>query len=193
MVILLVEVKVIQKHDISKYNAQISSDNSTLNKVPDLNAILKINDAIHVLPTLYDSRPDVTRLSNYLSLITPANISLTSLTLNFTANTLSIAGNANSIDTINTFVDTLKFCEYTINSGTTNPLAFNQVVLSNYSYSPSSPTGQSFSITAGFSPVIFSAKDTNVKLVVPNQITTRSDLDQPTDLFGTSSTNTNGS
>lgn len=192
-VLLMIEVKVIQKHQISKYNAQISSENIALNKVPDLNSILKINDAIQVLPTLYNSRPDATRLAGYLSLITPADVSLTSFNINFSADTVSVSGNADSIDTINTFVDTLKFCEYTTDNGATNANAFNQVILSNYSYVPSSATGQSFSITAGFSPVIFAAKDTNVKLVVPNKITTRSDIDQPTDLFGTSSTNNNGS
>jgi len=192
-VLLLVEVKVIQKHQISKYNSQITSDNIALNQVPDLNSILKINDAIQVLPSLYESRPDATRLSGYLSLITPAQISLTSLNINFSVDTVSISGNANSIDTINTFVDTLKFCEFTTNGGTTNSPAFNQVVLSNYSYVPSSVTGQSFSITAGFSPVIFATKDTNVKLIVPNKITTRSDVDQPTNLFGATSTINNGS
>jgi Tfp pilus assembly protein PilN len=192
-VVLLVEVKVIQKHQISKYNSQIISDNIALNKVPDLNSILKINDAIQVLPSLYESRPDATRLSSYLSLITPAQISLTSLNINFSADTVSISGNANSINTINTFIDTLKFCEYTTSSGSADSPAFNQVVLSNYSYVPSSVTGQSFSITAGFSPVIFATKDTNVQLIVPNKITTRSDVDQPADLFGNSLTNNNGS
>jgi hypothetical protein len=190
---LLVEVKVIQKHEIAKYNNQITSDNSSLNQVPDLNSILKINDAIQVLPSLYNSRPDVTRLSGYLAAITPAQISLASLNMNFTANTLSISGNADSINTIDTFVDTLKFCEYTLGSGTTDYPAFSNVVLANYSYSPSAVAGQSFSITADFSPEIFATKDSNVKLIVPNKITTRSDLDQPTNLFGTQTTNTSGS
>lgn len=192
-VLLLLEVKVIQKHDIQKYNAEISTQNATLNQVPDLNAVLKINDAIQVLPTLYNGRPDVTRLPGYLSLITPANISLTSISLDFSTNSINISGDADSIDTINTFVDTLKFCEYTINSGTTDLPAFSQVDLASYSYNPASTSGQSFSVTADFSPVIFSSKETSVQLVVPNKITTRSDLDQPTNLFGTSSINSNGS
>jgi hypothetical protein len=192
-IILFVEVKVIQKNHINKYNIQISSDNSSLNKIPDLNSVLKINDAIQVLPTLYNSRPDVTRLSGYLALITPAQISLNSLNLNFSTNTFNISGSANSIDSINTFVDTLKFCEYSLGNSTSNQLAFSKVVLSNYSYVPTSINGQNFSITAVFEPEIFATKDPNVKLIVPNKITTRSNLDQPTNLFNEQTTNVNGS
>jgi Tfp pilus assembly protein PilN len=186
-VALFVEVKFIQKNDINKFNSQITADDSSLNKIPDLNSILKINDAIQILPSLYSSRPDVTRLAGYLASITPAKVSISSLTLDFKANTFNLNGTADNINTINTFVDTLKFCEYTI-SGTGNSLAFSNVVLSNYSYVPGSTTGQNFSVVADFNPVIFNTKDTSVQLVVPSKITTRSNIDQPSNLF-----NSNGS
>jgi len=183
MIGFFLEVKVAQKNDIAKYNSQITADNSALNKIPDLNAVLKINDAIQALPSLYNSRPDVTRLSGYLSLITPADVSIQTLGLNFSNNTLNISGVANSIDAINTVVDTLKFCEYSTASSTTNQLAFSKVVLASYVYSASSTTGQTFSITADFAPQIFATSTANVSLIVPNKITTRSAVDQPTELF----------
>jgi Tfp pilus assembly protein PilN len=181
-VLLFVEVKVVQKNNINSYNSQISVKDKTLNQVPDLNSILKINDAIQILPSLYTSRPDVTRLPGYLALITPANVSITSMTLDFKANSVNINGTADSINTINTFVDTLKFCEFSVNSGTQS-LAFSNVDLSNYSFVPGSTTGQTFTVIADFNPIIFAAKDTSVKLIVPNKITTRSDVDQPANLF----------
>jgi len=184
---LFLEVKVVQKNNINKYDSQITSDDSALNRVPDLSAILKINDAIKVLPSLYDSRPDTTRLSNYLALVTPANVSIQSLNLNFTTNSFSLSGNADSINTINTFVDTLKFCKYQVGGSSTSSLAFNQVVLSSYSYSASSTSGQVFSITGNFSPQIFATSEQDVSLIVPSQITTRSDIDQPAALFKSSS------
>ena len=67
-ILLYMEVKVYQPNNISKYNNQISQSSAKLNSTPDLNQILKINDAIQVLPSLYNSKPDVTRLAGYLSL-----------------------------------------------------------------------------------------------------------------------------
>ena len=180
--LLFVEVKVVQKNNINSNNSQISVKDNALNKVPDLNSILKINDAIQVLPSLYTSRPDVTRLPGYLALITPANISITSMTLDFKANTVNINGKADSINTINAFVDTLKFCEYSV-SGGPQSLAFSNVDLSNYSFVPGSTTGQLFTVIADFNPNIFAAKNSSVQLIVPNKITTRSDVDQPANLF----------
>lgn len=180
--VLFVEVKIVQKNNITSYNSQISIKDNALNKVPDLNSILKINDAIQVLPSLYTSRADVTRLPGYLALITPANVSITSLTLDFKANTIIINGKADSINTINTFVDTLKFSEYSIDDGTQS-LAFTNVDLSNYSFVPGSSAGQNFTVMADFSSNLFAAKNTSVKLIVPNKITTRSDVDQPANLF----------
>jgi hypothetical protein len=189
---LFAEVKIVQKNSISQNNTQISLKNTALNKQTYFNAILKINDAIKILPSLYDSRPDITRLSGYLSLITPAQVSISNLSLNFSTDTFQLSGTADSINTINTFVDTLKFCEYNIDNNSTNKLAFSKVVLSSYAYSPTSTTGESFSVTANFDANIFNAKDTDVQLVVPSQITTRSNIDQPSDLFVTQPSKVNG-
>ena len=185
-ILLYAEVKIFQPNNISKYNNQIAQSHSKLNAVPDLDQILKINNAIQVLPSLYNTRPDVTRLSGYLSLITPSSISISELGLNFGTNQLNITGTADSIDTINTFVDTLKFCQFITSADSTDQNAFSQVVLSSYAYSPGSSTGQEFSVTAQFSPQIFSTSTTGVQLIVPNKITTRSNIDQPTALFDNS-------
>jgi hypothetical protein len=188
-VLLYMEVKVYQPNDISKNNNQISQSTSTLNSTPSLNQILKINDAIQVLPTLYNSKPDITRLSGYLSSITPSTVSINNLDLDFSTYGLTMSGTADSIDTINTFIDTLKFCQYTTATDSTGQLAFSKVVLSSYAYAPDSTTGQNFSVTAQFAPQIFDTSVSNVQLVVPNKITTRSDLDQPTALFNTVQSN----
>ena len=187
MIGLFIEVKIIQGNNISKNSGQITNNIATLNKVSGLNSILKINDTIKALPLLYNSRPDVTRLSGYLSLITPANVSIKTLSLNFTTNTINLSGSANNIGSINTFVDTLKFCEYTTSNLTSNQLAFSKVVLSSYSYSPASTTNQNFSVSAFFVPQIFATNVSGVQLIVPNKITTRSAVDQPTALFNTQS------
>jgi hypothetical protein len=181
--LLFIEVKLIQQKSILNNNTQISSDLGSLNKVTDFNQILKINNAISILPSLYNNRPDVTRLSGYLALITPSTVSIKSLQLNFATDAFDFSGTADSIQTINTFVDTLKFSEFTVGSSTTQQLAFSKVVLTNYSYSSSSTTSEDFSVIAVFSPKIFATNVSGIQLTVPNKITTRSNIDQPTALF----------
>ncbi|HUC95907.1 MAG TPA: hypothetical protein VMR76_03045 [Candidatus Saccharimonadia bacterium] len=181
--LLLIETKVLQKHNINNYNTQITSGVTKLNKTSNLNAVLKINDAIKTLPSLYDSRPVASQLPSYLSKITPADVSITSINLDFGAHTIVISGSASSITAINTFADTLKFCQYINGTSSAEPLAFSDVVLSSFSFSSNSTSGQGYSITANFDPAIFDAKNTDLTLNVKNQITTRSEVNQPADLF----------
>lgn len=180
---LFIEVKFLQQKSISSNNKKISSGLSSLNKVTDFNQILKINNAIGILPSLYSNRPDVTRLASYLALITPSTVSIKSLQLNFATDAFNFNGTADSIQTINTFVDTLKFCEFTIGASNQQKPAFSKVVLADYNYSSASSTTEDFTVNAVFSPQIFATNISGVQLIVPNKITTRSNIDQPTALF----------
>jgi hypothetical protein len=141
------------------------------------------------LPSLYEGRPAATELLPFINQLTPAAATISSLNLNFAGvavDTASIEGNADSLSTINTFVDTLKFTNYTAGSSKSSANAFSNVVLSSFAVT-TTPPGVSYTITFSFDPLIFD--ETNqATLSVPNIITTRSITQQPTDLFlGTSS------
>jgi len=137
------------------------------------------------LPALYQARPATTELLPFVNQLTPATATISSLNVSFTADTGSIQGNADSLSTINTFVDTLKFTTYTTGSSKgTN--AFSNVVLSTFAVT-TTPPGVSYTISFSYDPLIFNEANP-ATLSVPNIITTRSITQQPTDLFlGTSS------
>ena len=181
MLILLIFVKLVQTHHISDLNNQINSDTATLKNTQNLSKILTIQNQINALPTLANQKPVVSRLFTYISEITPVQATISQLNLNFQTNTITISGSADSLATVNKFVDTLEFSTYQLSSNGSASDAFSSVVLSNFGYDTT--VGASYEITANFTPAIFSNLNDLSSLNVPNLITTRSQLDQPTLLF----------
>lgn len=189
--LLFLSVRVVQARHVTSLNNQISSTTATLKNTPNLNQILTIQNQLSALTSLHDKKPVASRLSGYISQLTPATVTISQLEVDFTKNTIQITGTADSLATINQYVDTLKFSTFTVGNSSTSQKAFPSVALTQFGYSTAN--GASYVILANFDPLIFSGT-TNVKLNVPTLVTTRSELDQPTNLFqpqpSTSSTST---
>lgn len=177
-VLLIGTVDVFQKKSLSDLNHDISTYKSQLQNTPNLNKILTVQNQLQVLTSLHDQKPAATRLFGYLQQLTPADASISQFNIDYTQNTVSITGDANSLDVVNAFTDTLKFTTYKKSDGT-SANAFSAVVLSQFSRNSS---GATYTITASFDPAIFDSAN-NVTLTVPNIISTRSIVEQPTDLF----------
>jgi hypothetical protein len=101
------------------------------------------------------------------------------MTTDNTQNTMTISGDAPSLDVVNTFVDGLKFTKYSVDGSADSKNAFSNVVLSNFGRSNQ---GATYTITLAFDPVIFSNSN-KVTLNVPDIVTTRSVIEQPSALF----------
>ena len=191
-IVLLLVVGVWQKKSISDLNSDIKRYNNQLKSTSDLDKILTVQNQLRSLNGLHDKKPDVSRLFGYLEQVTPANASITKMDIDYEKNTISVSGSAQSLEVVNTYVDTLKFTEYKITGGegkTNNTKkAFADVVLSNFGRAEAT----TYTIEASFDPVIFSQLS-DVELTVPQKTTTRSTTEQPTDLFtqDTSSETTN--
>jgi hypothetical protein len=186
-VILYVYVSIIQKNHIKNLSNQITSSTQQITSNSNLNKILTIQNQLESLPSLYNGRPATTQLLPFVNQLTPSKATISTLAVNFVQDSGSIAGNADSLATVNTFVDTLKFTTFTAGSikGTN---AFSGVVLTSFAQT-TTPVGFSYSIAFSYNPEIFN-ESAQATLSVPNQITTRSITQQPTDLFlGTSSGN----
>lgn len=186
-ILLIGTVDVFQKKTLSDLNDNISTYEHQLQNTPNLNRILTVQNQLQVLTSLHNNKPAASRLFGFLQQLTPSSVTISQFNIDYTQNTISITGNADSLDTVNSFTDTLKFTTYKKDGAKTN--AFNSVVLSQFSRSTS---GATYTITANFDPNIFNSAN-NVTLTVPNIISTRSVLEQPTDLFSTGPTATNTS
>jgi Tfp pilus assembly protein PilN len=186
-ILLFLFVDFAQKKHLSDINTDIKTNSSKLASNSNLNKILTIQNQIGALPALETQDPAVDRLFNYVTELTPAQATISSLNADFTQNTLSLTGGADSLATVNQFVDALKFTTYKTATVTTDTPAFSTVVLSSFGYSQagSSVKPANYTITLAFDPVIF-GNASPVTLTVPKITTTRSITGQPTDLFQSS-------
>lgn len=182
---LFLSVQVFQKKNLNDINKDIAAATDSLKKEPDLNKVLTIQNQLKSLPGLQEQKPVVSRLFPYLAAVTPARINIGDLEVNFTENTMKITGTADSLQSVNKFVDTLKFTTYAIKpeDGSPPPAStekpFSSVVLSDFTRTDKEAT---YTITLSYNPVIFDSAS-NVALTVPKIISTRSETEKPTELF----------
>ena len=183
----------IQKYEINNLNTKIINYSHQIKSNTNLNKVLTIQNQLNSLPTLDSQAPATSRIFSFMSQLTPVNATISDLNINYSNSTMTITGGADSLSTVNQFIDTLKFTKYqapTVKSA----LAFSAIILSSFSYSSSSSSSTvpaTYSITLNFDPTIFNNSD-NVTLNVPSQVTTRSILNQPINLFKANTTSTKG-
>ena len=110
-------------------------------------------------------------------------MAIASVEVDFTAKTMKIQGSSDSISNVNTYVDTLKFTDFTAKQDTQTldpKKAFPSVVLSNFG---KDDKGASYELNITYDPLIFDGTY-NVDLKVPaGKITTRSETEKPEPLF----------
>ncbi len=181
---LILFVDVYQKTHLSSLNQQVSATSSKLNSNTNLNKILTVQNQLNTLPALESQTPKVSRIFGDLQTLTPINATISTFNADFTQNTITISGSADSLKTVNQYVDILEAAQYSVKyyqGGTkTNQPAFSAVDLSSFSYSNSNNSGQpaSYTITMNFDPTLFTSTG-HVTIQVPNEVATRSIQDQP--------------
>jgi hypothetical protein len=193
-VLLFSVVNVAQKQHLKHLQSDIDASKKELQAKPDLAKILTIQNQLNSLPALHQQKPVATRAFTYIQQLTPQNVSISSFTVNFTDQTVKIEGSADTLSSINTFADTLKFTNYTLtdtqntgtNNGTSEPtLAFSDVVLSSFDVAKTSQDKKkaiTYTITLKYKSEIFSG-DKDAKLQVTNKITSRSETEKPSAVF----------
>lgn len=160
---------------MNNLNEDIARDSQKLQSIEGLDRILTVQNQLNKLTELHDAKPVASRLKTYIPQITPAQISYASIDIDLTAGTMNFTGSADSLKTINQFVDTLKFTKYTVVDSEEQKNAFTEVVLATFG---KDDKGASYIVNLKFDPAIFSSQS-QVELVVPNIVTTRSATEKP--------------
>lgn len=180
MVTLISIVFGVQRKSINDLSNDINTASSELEGTKDLTKMLTVQNQLKALPDLHEAKPVVSRIFNYITQSTPTAASISRLNADFTLQTVTISGATDTLETVNTFTDTLKFTTYhTKSAPKEEKQAFSSVVLSAFGRDSK---GATYTITFEFDPAIFSEAD-EVTLTVPNKITTRSQTEQPSALF----------
>lgn len=194
---LFLVVNVAQKQHLSNLDKDITKSKNELKAKPELAKILTIQNQLNSLTDLHNSKPVASRVFGYVQQLTPQNVSIATYTVNFKDQTIKIEGSADSLASVNTFTDTLKFTNFVVsdpsqptNSTSQPALAFSDVVLATFSVASSSAQNKAkpanYSITLKYKSDIFSSNK-DVKLQVANKITTRSETEKPGTIFESNS------
>lgn len=179
LIMLFVGVQVVQKKHSRDLSSDIKAESGKLESTADLNKILTIQNQLNSLTGLHDKKPVVTRLFNNIKQVTPTNVGIATLNIDFELQTMSITGAADAISTVNQFVDTLKFTTYKL-ADNTEGKAFSEVVLAGFG---KDDKGASYQINLKFDPKIYDSVSDVVLNIPSGKITTRSQTEKPDSLF----------
>lgn len=182
--ILFIIVFGWQNNNLKTLDKNIKTYANDLRSEKDINKVLTVQNQLSSIDTLHTQKPDVARVFEYLTQVTPSKITVATLSVDFVTPVFSVTGQASSLEEVNKYVDTLKFT--TINnkseesSDGEGEKAFSQVVLSAYSLDSQ---GASFTITLVYEAKIFDSSEADLILTVPQITSTRSETERPTGLF----------
>lgn len=186
LLLLLLSVDGLQKKHLKDLSSDINSESSKLQKEPDINKILTVQNQLESLTDLHSQKPAASRLFSYMIELTPSKVNMTDMKVDFTAQTISITGTSDSLSNVNKYIDTLKAATYTSDANPDQSLpAFSNIVLSSFdldtdTHDPSQSAN--YSITAAYDKNIFDITQ-DIDISVPNNVPTHSLSASSTDLF----------
>ncbi|MEX2006749.1 MAG: PilN domain-containing protein [Candidatus Saccharimonadales bacterium] len=172
--LLLAYTGAVQRKQLSDADKNIAAKTTELKAIPEIEKVLTVQNQLQTLSTLHADKHVTSRVFDYLSQVTPAQVSLSRLSLDFATNVMMVEGSANSQASVNQFIDTLKFTKYKVGEAGQEGTAFPSVIESSFSIVP---PNVSYSLTVSFDPELFIGSQGAPTLQVPSRITTHSSLD----------------
>lgn len=108
-------VNVVQKDTLRDIQKDIDKNRLDLRSIPNLSKILTVQNQLGALTALHESKPVSSRIFGYLSQLTPAQVNLDKLTVEFSeAGKMTIGGTAPNLDSVYVYTDTLKATRYRV-------------------------------------------------------------------------------
>lgn len=170
----------VQGAQILKSNKDIQTSKDAINKQNQkvsIDKILTVQNQLNSLDALHANKPILSRAFSYLTKLVPTQAPISKLSITTAASqTISIQGRTDTVESVNKFVDTLKFSLYKADASTEGVPAFSNVVLGSFSRDKD---GATYSISMEYNKVIFDVANDGIGLIVPRKTTTRSELERP--------------
>lgn len=164
-----------QKAHMKNLTEDIDKKEQDIRAIGDIDKILTIQNQLNSLQAIHETKPETSRAFDFFTQLTPAQATITSANIDFATSTMKITGGANTLSTVNQYVDTLKFVKYTTPEASDIETQVFSSVVTDLNRSKDIIT---YSITAVFDPTIFLNTKTII-LRVPDTVTTRSVLNSP--------------
>lgn len=183
LTVLLLVISTIQKARLSSLSDSIKSDISKLQEKPQIDEILTVQNQLKSLTGLHTQKPAVTNINAMLNEVTPVNVSISEFNVIYTEQKITITGGADSLSSVNKYIDTLKFTKFGESGVKDKKLAFSKVVMTDFGVNQDSNDPKqtvNYTIDMAYVPEIFDITK-KIDWLVPSQVTTRSELNRPTD------------
>ncbi|MEO6761693.1 MAG: hypothetical protein ABI220_04980 [Candidatus Saccharimonadales bacterium] len=164
LAVLLLVVEVKQKHDISNLTKDITTHANKIKAISGLDQKITVQNQLETLPSLYAASPQTSRIFGYIVKLTPPDVTIGDLSIDFTANTMTIKGAAPGLSSVNAYADSLKRATY--DDATTSikgVAAFNGVTLTSFGRDQN---GATYTLDFSFDPLLFQPSE-NITLNVP--------------------------
>jgi Tfp pilus assembly protein PilN len=180
--LMLTYVYAVQGAQIGSLDHKIKTSQSSIStknkQVDDISKVLTVQNQLVTLDDLHAKKPVMSRIFDYLAKLTPSQVTIAKIDVdNSSGHTIVIQGSTDTIETINKFVDTLKFTTFKTDEKSEEKQIFTGVALSAFGRDKA---GASYSLHLTFDPMIFDSHYSEKGLVVPiNKTTTRSELGRP--------------
>jgi len=169
LVLVMMSLVAGQKALLASADKDIDKLSNDIKNTQDIEKMLTVQSQLNSLDKLHFEKTINSRLFDYLTKLVPSQVQISNIELKYDENTASISGTADSIETINKFVDTLKFTNYKTDGGNEGT-AFTEVVLNSFA---KTDKGAVFTIKFNFDPALFATNSDNITLITKNGVTTR--------------------
>jgi Tfp pilus assembly protein PilN len=174
-------VNVLEKNNLKDLEDQSKKTQTQIESIQGVNKVLTVQNQLDALPGLHKKKPAVSKLFVYLSQLTPSEVRVQKLSVDFDRKTMEISGSSDTPVGVNKYVDTLKFAKYRPKNveGQEPKPAFIFPTLESAS---TDDKGTNYKISLGFDLDIFE-NYAETLLIVPNIVSTRSTVENPRPLF----------
>ncbi len=178
LVLVMLSLVAGQKALLGSVDKDIDKLALEIKNTKDVEKMLTVQSQLNSLDKLHNDKTVNSRLFDYLSKLVPSQVQISTIELKFEDNVATISGTADSIETINEFVDTLKFTNYKLNGSNEEVPAFSEVVLKSFG---KNDKGATFTVEFKYDPALFSTQSDGIILVTKQFVTTREQV--PSALF----------
>lgn len=107
-------VQIAQKQHISDLTEDIVASEKRIQGVEDIDKMLTVQNQLSLLPGLHESKPETSRLFDYVKFLSPEKVKVALLNFDAVSGSILMQGSADSIATVNKFVDNIKAARYTV-------------------------------------------------------------------------------
>ncbi len=107
-------VQIAQKQHISDLTEDISNAEKRIQSVENIDKMLTVQNQLSLLPSLHEGKPETSRLFDFIKFLSPEKVKVSMLNFDAVSGTILMQGNADSIATVNKFVDNLKAVRYRV-------------------------------------------------------------------------------